>query len=51
MDKIINIELLGHPLNWVLIILVIIIVWFGVFALASKINPAAIAALDTDDSK
>jgi hypothetical protein len=47
LDRIINVQLLGHPLNWVIVALMVIAMWFGAFVIASKLG---IAAPSSDDA-
>jgi hypothetical protein len=45
MDKILNIEILGHPMNWLLILTALLFMWFALFTLANRLG------LDKDDNK
>lgn len=38
MERIINISIFGHPLNWVMLIVMIVLIWFGIFAVSSRLK-------------
>lgn len=41
MDKIVNVELLGHPVNWLIIALALGLWFFGAFAVFGVAGPAS----------
>jgi hypothetical protein len=40
MSKIINVEILGHPLNWLIIIGIVVFIWFALFAIQMRAKSA-----------
>ncbi len=49
MDRLVNLEILGHPVNWIILILLIVLLWFGAFAVIQNPMFANIVPNDKDD--
>lgn len=47
MDRIINLQILGRPINVAIIVLVIVLIWLGFFTIAKG---PAFAKLDPDNN-
>jgi hypothetical protein len=41
MDGIVNLEILGHPINWLIVILLVVLIYFGAFAVYTRYMPAS----------
>lgn len=48
MDKLVNVEVLGRPVNWMILLLLIVLVWTGAFAVL-RAKVATILPADKDD--
>jgi hypothetical protein len=51
MGRLVNLEILGHPINWIILVLLIVLIWFGIFAVAQSPFLASVLPSDSDGGK
>lgn len=49
MERLVNLQVLGHPVNWLILILLIVLLWFGAFAVLKNPLVASVLPADKDD--